>query len=490
MAIIKRNQAAIWSNAQNGKFAGYETLGIGTYGSEDATSPGPGQDSTYVQDENGNPLLAVLADTPPGGPPSLTLNFFEEYAKNHLRTARERGQKIATQMRFHRYGVLSNPTGWNKIFHYGEGIIGDETRPGARIDYTGEGIRGSMPTNYKHDFEYIRPQATALDLPDVVADALDVIFIGRVLKDVPAYPGPDKIGFVAMQAAAAATAKLYVTSDGGSTWAAATNDPFGADEHIASVRAFIINPAVGGRVVVQNASGAEVAYADFTWSDPTALTWTTVATTGNGTQLNWRYFKELLIATASGVYLSKDAGESIDSTLSANTNITRMANTPDDPNLDPYTYLFGASNTLLRKLKGSSVVDTLVGPTGGAAFTALAVAVDGTIWAGNGTSLYRSSDGGTTAAGWTQVKDFGAGKAVIGIGLVKNDPEFMQIFVDDSAPGDGEVWISADSVTFEPVTAPANDGYNAAYFSSTDPNLAYVVGDDDTTEPIMHKLAP
>jgi hypothetical protein len=71
MAIIKRNQAAIWSNAQNGKFEGYEPLGIGSFGSEDATIPGAGQDSTYVQDENGNPVLAVLADTPPGGPPSL-----------------------------------------------------------------------------------------------------------------------------------------------------------------------------------------------------------------------------------------------------------------------------------------------------------------------------------------------------------------------------------------------------------------------------------
>jgi hypothetical protein len=33
MAIIKRNQAAIWSNAQNGKFEGYEPLGIGSFGS-------------------------------------------------------------------------------------------------------------------------------------------------------------------------------------------------------------------------------------------------------------------------------------------------------------------------------------------------------------------------------------------------------------------------------------------------------------------------
>jgi hypothetical protein len=490
MAIVKRNQAAIWSNAQNGKFEGYEPLGIGRYGSEDATLPGAGQDSTYVQDENGNPFLAVLADTPPGGPPSFTLNFFEEYSRNYLRVARERGQKIGVQQRFHQYGVLSNPVGWNKIFHYGGGIIGDETRAGAAVDYSGEGLRGSMPVNFKTAFEFLRPELTALTLPAVVADALDVYFISSILKDVTAYPGPDQVGFVAQGAASGASAKLPVTSNGGSSWSNADADPFGSDENIIAVRAFVINPQTGGRVVVQNGSAAEIAWADFNWADPTAVTWTTVATTGNGKALGWKYFKELLIATASGVFLSKDAGESIDSTLTSNANITGFAFTPDDPGLEPYVYMYGASNTLLRKLKGSSNVETLVGPSGGGAFTALAVANDGTLWAGNGTTLYRSSDGGATAAGWTSVKAFGTGKPVVGIGLAKNDPEFMTVVTDDSTPGDGTVWISADAVTFEAMTNLANDGYNKAHFSEADPNLVYIVGDDDTTRPIMQKLAP
>ena len=490
MAIVKRNQAAIWSNAQNGKFEGYEPLGIGRYGSEDATLPGSGQDSAYVQDENGNPFLAVLADTPPGGPPSFTMNFFEEYSRNYLRVARERGQKIGVQQRFHQYGVLSNPVGWNKIFHYGGGIIGDETRAGAAVDYSGEGLRGSMPVNFKTAFEFIRPQLTALTLAAVVADALDVYFVPSILKDVTAYPGPDQVGFVAQGAATGAPAKLPVTSNGGSSWSNADADPFGNDENIISVRAFVINPQTGGRVVVQNGSAAEIAYADFNWSDPTATTWTTVATTGNGKALGWKYFKELLIATASGVFLSKDGGESIDSTLSSNTNITGFAFSPDDPALEPYVYMFGASNTLLRKLKGSSNVETLVGPAGGGAFTALAVANDGTLWAGNGTTLYRSSDGGATAAGWTSVKAFGSGKPVVGIGLAKNDPEFLTVVVDDSTPGDGSVWISADSVTFELIPNLTNDGWNKAYFSEVDPNLVYICGDDDSTRPVMAKLAP
>jgi hypothetical protein len=134
-------------------------------------------------------------------------------------------------------------------------------------------------------------------------------------------------------------------------------------------------------------------------------------------------------------------------------------------------------------------VETLVGPSGGGAFTALAVAADGTLWAGNGTTLYRSSDGGTTAAGWTSVKAFGSGKPVVGIGLMKNDPEFLTVAVDDSTPGDGSVWISADSVTFELITNLTNDGWNKCYFSQVDQTM-YVVGDDDSTRPLMAKLAP
>ena len=491
MAIVKRNQAVIWSDAENRKFGGFSPLGVGRYGSEDATIPGPGRESVYVQDENGNPILAIANETPPGGLPSMTLNFFEQYAKNAIRTAKNEGRKIAIQQRFHRYGVLTNPTGWTKLFHYGEGVVGDETRPGAAVDYSGEGLRGSMPVTFETAFEFIRPELTALDLADVVADALDVIFVSDLIsQEIVAYPGPDRIGAVAQQAASGVAAKLPITSDGGSTWSNADADPFGTDEHIAAVVYKVINPDQGIRWVVQNLSAAEIAYADVGWSDPTATTWTTVATTGNGKALGWKHFKELLIATASGVYISRDAGESIGATLSANTNITGFAFTPDHPALEQYAYMFGASNTLLRKKFGSDTVETLAGPSGGGAFHSLAVAIDGTIWAGNGTSLFRSSDGGTTAAGWTEVKDFGTDMAVVGIGLVKNDPQVLRVVVDDSGPDDGSVWISADGQTFEQITGLTNDGYNAAYFSPHNADFTVIVGDDNTTEPIIHKLAP
>lgn len=490
MAIVKRNQAVIWSDAENRKFGGMAPLGVGRYGSEDATIPGPGRESVYVQDENGNPILAIANETPPGGLPSMTLNFFEQYAKNVLRTANSEKRKIAVQQRFHRYGVLTNPTGWTKIYHYGEGVIGDETRPGAAVDYSGEGLRGAMPVTFETAFEYIRPELTALDLPNVVVDALGVIFVSDLIKEVVAYPGPDRIGAVIQAAASGAPAKMPITSNGGSTWSNSDADPFGNDEDIVSVVYKVINPDQGFRWVVQNGDAAELAYADVGWSDPTATTWTTVATTGNGRALGWKLFNELLIATASGVFISRDAGATIGATLSANTNITGFAFTPDHPALEQYAYMFGASNTLLRKKAGSDTVETLAGPSGGGAFGALAVAIDGTIWAGNGTKLFRSSDGGTTAAGWTQVKDFGADHAVKAIGLVQNDPQFLRVVVDDATPGDGEVWISADSVTFEQIPNLTNDGYNSSYFSPHNPDFTVICGDDNTTEPILHKLAP
>lgn len=490
MAIAKRNQAVIWSDAENRKFGGMLPLGVGRFGSDDSTTPGPGRDSQFVQDENTNPVIAVAAETPPGGLPNFTLNFFEQYAKNYLRIARERGDKIAVQQRFHQYGILTNPTAWTKLHHYGEGLAGDETRSGAQIDYSGEGLRGSIPVTFETSFEFIRPILTALDLPDVVADAIDVVFVSEIIKDNVKYPGADLIGFVAMQAAAAASAKLYVTSNGGGSWEASDADAFGSGEDMTAVVYKVVNPDTGIRIIVQNGSAAEIAYADVNWSDPTATTWTTVSTTGNGQSLGWRYYKELLISTASGVFISKDAGESIDSQLSSNTNVNGFSYAPAHPALEPYVYMWGDSNTILRKKLGSDTVDTMSGPSGGGAFTALSVAIDGTIWAGNGQKIFRSSDGASTAAGWTEVKDFGSNKTVVGIGPVKNDPQVLQVVVDNTTPGTAEAWVSADADTFEQITALTNDGYNAAYFSPHDPGFVVIVGDDDTTEPIIQKLSP
>lgn len=490
MALVKRNEAVIWSNARNGKFQGYLPLGEGRFGSEDATVPGPGRESLYVQDEAGNPLLALAPETPPGGLTNFTINWLEQYDPNAIRAAKSQSRKVAIQQRFHKGGLLTNPTAWRKFYHYGLCAFGDETRSGAQIEYSGSDVRGSVAMTAEIEFEFVRPILTAQTAPAQVADALAVVFISDLIKDIPAYPGPDKIGYIAAQAVAAATANLIVTTNSGSTWANASADPFAADQHIFDVVYKVTNPETGGRVVVINGSGTQIAYADFTWAAPGTLTWTTVSTTGNGKALGWKNFKELLIVTASGVFISENAGVSIARQLSTNTNLTKLAYAPNHPALEPYVYFFGASNTILRKKLGSDTIDTLVGPSGGGAFTALAVALDGTIWAGNGTKLYRSSDGAASAAGWSEVKDFGASKAVVGIGLAKGDSEVLQVVVDNSAPNDGEVWLSADAQTFEPVTNLAQDGYNATYFSPHDVNFVVIAGDDDATRPIVQKLAP
>lgn len=486
MTVVKQNRVAYWAQL-DGSFDPFVILDTETFGGDDATLPGAGRDSEYVSDENGNPIILVAAETPPGGLPSFNLQFVDTYAQNALRLAKSRGlNNLVVHKRKVKSGILTNPTAWQAVeVHFG-GAVGDITSPGSGIDYSGASARGSAAMTFTGEYEYIFPVLTALNLDDVVADALDVVMVGDVIKDVPNYPGPDKIGFIAQQAASGVAAKLVTTADAFSTVSDADADPFGTDEHIQAVVYKLTDAETGGRVIVGNASAAEIAYADFTYSDPSALSWTTVATTGNVTALGWRDYNELIIVTASGAYISRDAGASVAVTLVTNANLTGIAFSPQDPNLEPYAYLYGASNTILRKLKGVDSVDTLVGPSGGGAFTSLAVAKDGTIYAGNGQALYRSTDGATTAAGWTQVYDAGSGKTIAEVRCVGGDSRALIIVVAGTA---GTVFTSIDGGnTMQAVTIGTNSGLNAAWFSPTNPNFGVIVGDDDTTEPLAFKL--
>lgn len=489
MTKVTRNQAVLWSDATTTTFGGMVPMGIGLFGGDDATIPGPGRDTLFVQDINGNPLLTLAPLTPPGGVPNKTINFIEQYSRAILRRAKAEARSIYIQDRFHRFGALDNPNIWDKMVHYGRGIVGDETVGGANIDYAGNEIRSSVPVNFEYAFEFFRPVLTAQDPPDIDVDATAVIFVDDIFSGIIAYPGPDQIGFVGTTAVAAGTAEVLVTSDGGNIWQTMSSAPFAAAQDIVDVAYRAINPKEGVRVVVANGTSAEIAYADITWGDPTTATWTVVATTGIPTALSWGAFDELLIATSSGLFQSSDRGETIGTQLSANTSITGLKYT-DWPLLDDARYFaFGTGNTLLTKRVGRDDVTTLVGPTGGTTFASVEQAVDGTIYAGNGTSFWRSTDEAMTAASWTNIRDFGANFAVVGIGLAQGDPYLIQLAVDNSTPGTAQAWLAADGVSFEQIPELANDGYNALYQSLIDPNFVIIVGDSDTTEPTIQLLS-
>ena len=64
--------------------------------------------------------------------------------------------------------------------------------------------------------------------------------------------------------------------------------------------------------------------------------------------------------------------------------------------------------------------------------------------------------------------------------------------VDDTTPGTGEVWHSNDGGnSWNQLTELANTGYNAGYASFEDPNLFYIVGDENAgPRGVMHKVSP
>ncbi|KKK80448.1 hypothetical protein LCGC14_2823370, partial [marine sediment metagenome] len=138
-----------------------------------------------------------------------------------------------------------------------------------------------------------------------------------------------------------------------------------------------------------------------------------------------------------------------------------------------------------------------VGPTGGAAFTALVVAGDGTLYAGNGTSVFKSTDSAGSIGNWTELYDFGGILAVVELQVVGGvragggDSQIVRAVVDDPTPGTSQVWLSFDGgQNWEQVTEIVNDGYNAAYFSEIDNNKAIIVGDNDGSFAAIHQLEP
>lgn len=90
----------------------------------------------------------------------------------------------------------------------------------------------------------------------------------------------EEIMFAAGKAGSGAAANVLYTTDSGSTWTAATADPFGNDEHITALVAFTISDTqirvIAVRGVTDASNPAEVAYATVDITSPDPATWTAV----------------------------------------------------------------------------------------------------------------------------------------------------------------------------------------------------------------------
>ena len=495
--IVKQNQTAIrYQPAGPGTV--WQVFRLGEASGAAKTNPGPGRTATYITDRFGRPVVGYSQDDPPGGQPSFTLTFYDDGEVSYLETERNKGCDIFMQIATVKCGTLDNPNMWDAIDHFGNGRIGDiTTGDGPVTPYAGAAIDHSAPINFDYTFRVVRTTISAL----VTSEADDLNDIAMISDAIcgdcgNGYPGADKIGYIVANAGSGVTPNVLYTINGGGAWTATSADPFAADEHIGDIEWDWIDTnkfrLVVGCATTDGAALAKISYADVTLGAEATTAWTdVVSASASGavgevvTALKWLFLGRLYIGTDAGeIYLSTDQGESWDAAalfVGAN-QINAFAKNFEGDNV----WAVGAANTILREVNQSGTFAARVGPSGGGAFSAIAVANNSVIFAGNGTKLFKSDNEAENTGGWTELKDFGASHSVVAIGFRGGeasrggDGQCIWAVVDDATPGAGEVWESLDGGgSWRKLTELANLGYNAAAFSMVDNNRLWVVGDTD-----------
>ena len=253
------------------------------------------------------------------------------------------------------------------------------------------------------------------------------------------YIGPNKVFFATTDGG-----DVIVSKDGGSTWVTAAQ-PFAGDGAIAPTVGIISNTA--GRIIVgdTNATAAQrVAYGDFSLGAEETITWTIVqldATLGSVEAGAWVSSTDILYGSGGNIYQSTDFGETFTQRYTGSNAFNQIIKDINDN-----VWAVGASGTILRRAKGSTVFTVKNGPTGNPDIQSVAAAGDGeTVYIGAGNTLRLSLNQARTAAGWTTKKTLGANEVVKGIRLgAHKTTELLRLIVDDTTATTGAVYQSYD----------------------------------------------
>lgn len=502
--VAKQTNSVIWLQP-DGPFTAAAPFQRGQAGMGDITLPGPGERTVFFgTGANGSAVpLGVEQGTP--GTPTTTIENYVTFFRDSVQKMRQLGDCRNVQLRIHDCLSLDHAGGWAYMIHLGQGQVGDGTisAPASR-EFAGARIGQSHSFNPTYDVVWVRQALTALTTTET-EDLNDVTFIFEPEgcdNCGNGYPGPDEIGFIACDAGSAATANILYTNDGGSTWTAMSTDPFASDEHTSHIVARFLNKTqfriIVSRITTDGSNPAEIAYGDVTIGAEGTVTWT-AANVGstNGDVIEaafWPKFNRLYVATAGDIYLSTDQGESFTSIYTGSNVINGFALDAQNDRV----YAVGASNTILVEKGDSGTFEALTGPTGSDASTAVAVGNDGSLWLGNGISIFYTRNSlPNAAAQWASSKSFGTNHAVKKISLkggeraLGGDSQLIHALVNDGTGNEGDIWLTADGGAYwEEVTNLTNSGYNAAYFSPIDDNLAFIAGEDNGSTGVIHKLSP
>lgn len=499
---IQQNRAVVWvqENGDGTAFVPYADRedGMAMTGK---SIPVTGLTPVYARDALGHPVVIAINETAPGDLPTATIQIYEKAALTVLEDMVSRQCPLNFQLRMVSCGPLDNPFIWDKITALSKGRLTTYTPgDGPGLEFDGSNMTASGAISFEQVMFLVRTGLSGLTVGSETQAANQIA--GIPLEDCnecgTGYPGADKILFMGLDAAGAAQPHLMVSDDGGSTWSAASTDPFAADEHIGFVQAKFVDDdsirVIIGTPTTDASAKAKIEYADVVLGAlATVSAWSTTYLDGgtNGDVISamlWLRHDRLYLATdADEIYIDEHQGEdgSQAASYSGSNTIAAFAASRDGRTV----YAAGAANLILREINRSGTFVVRNGPTGGGAFTALAVAYDGTLFAGNGQKLYKSVDGAAQAATWTELKDFGTGFTVKAINPIKGDSNYLRVVVSDAS--DGEVHESVNGGnSWRQITALTNSGYNHAYFSEINANLAYIVGEPDGGATLAHILQP
>lgn len=475
------NRYSLWlpSNGAGSAMEIFRPIGVG-----DATDDYGGRSVVYVNGVDGSFVPYEIEEAAPGGQPDLQLTFFEQADINFFENMANKQNTFDLQRRFNECGSIDNPTAWQRIWHYAQGRVTGRTVPGGPdLRANGGLVEANVTTSFLAVVDMLKVSLSALTTSETM-DLNAITGIQDKSSCIGVYPGADKVLFAAAAADTGVAANMLYSVDGGSTWTAMSNDPFGNDEHLGVVTARQYGDYV--RVVTGISTAGtdlEIAYADVDLNSPGAATWTTVTVQASNTDgssaIFWPEFARLYLASDGGdVFLSTDQGESWSLVYDGTNALYAFAQARNGD-----VYVGGASGTLLvEKANNQGTFSALTAPDANQ-IGAIASSYDGVLFVCSGTKLFRTGDNyPSAAAAYTEKKNFGTGYSPVSMSLegqhkLENGvSELMRVVVDHATAG--KIFESVDGgATFQQITALANTGYNDAYWSKYG-NFGIVVGDD------------
>lgn len=473
-----------------------EPLSIDKHGLADKTQPNPGREFVPGRDEFGRFLPKITYQTPPGGLNTSTVEEDDLGTWSYLNKMTEQQGCFPLQERWYQCGRLDGPA-WTRIRHMGRMTVTQQVNSaGPNRVASAEPLFSSYEVSWPYTVTLFQHALAALTIAED-QNINDIAVLGDLVVGCnDCFPGytPDEIMYLAVDHNAGSPgdyANVWYTTNGGGTWAITDSNPFTNADDILFVLINFVSETQFRVIVVADTTTAQLKYSDFELGDEGNDNWSAGTTIGAAAveAIAWLFYGRIYIAVAGDIYISDDQGATVGSAIYTGTvTLNAFAKSP----VDGSVWAVGNTNTILRELGQSDTFEALTGPTGGGNFTAITIANDSRIYAGNGTSLYVNTNDADNAGGWTSLKDFGANHVVKKINCAGGsksqggDSQLLRVVVDDTTPGAGEVWESADGgATWTQVSELGTNGYNAAYFSMINDNLAWIVGDSGT----IHKLS-